>query len=332
MTDSGKRTRAPRESRQRDAYDDFLDGVEWLEGREDAASSRAGSAAPKRGRVQGAKPAGESGTERRAPAAKAASRTAPRDGVQAAAAYKHAGALLDGKRGAAQSGAQAGGKSAAVHAGAGARSAANAQATVRAGAGEDGAARRSSGKACKKPPAAAAGGPPGAKAARASGKGTARAGRAAAEQGAAHRVRSLRDDRRRRGENYVHVLAQAVKKYVHSRKKQHGYGDVKHRPRRGRKRNYGESVYGRDHKQVLPGVAQPGKQSQRKRAPERVHGSEQNHSDGFRRVLRRANGRKQIFPRRARARFSAKTLRRDCKNIFRHTFTLDAFLRGLFPF
>ena len=181
MTDSGKRTRAPRESRQRDAYDDFLDGVEWLEGREDAASSRAGSAAPKRGRAQGAKPAGESGTERRAPAAKAASRTASRDGVQAAAAPKHAGALLDGKRGAAQSGAQAGGKSAAIHAGAGARSASNAQATVRAGAGKDGTAQRSSEKARKKPPAAAEGGASGAKAAR---QGTAQSGGASAEHGA----------------------------------------------------------------------------------------------------------------------------------------------------
>ena len=115
-------------------------------------------------------------------------------------------------------------------------------------------------------------------------------------------MRYLRGSRRESGENDVHIPAQSVKGEIYRRKNHDGYRDVKQRPRRGRERDHGEGVNGRDEQHVLPRIAQPGKKPQRQRAAELVHGSKQHHRRRLQCVAGRLRGRKQISARRMRAR------------------------------
>ena len=115
-------------------------------------------------------------------------------------------------------------------------------------------------------------------------------------------MRYLRGSRRESGENDVHIPAQSVKGEIYRRKNHDGYRDVKQCPRRGRERDHGEGVNGRDEQHVLPRIAQPGKKPQRQRAAELVHGREQHRCRRLQCVAGRLRGRKHIPARRARTR------------------------------
>ena len=115
-------------------------------------------------------------------------------------------------------------------------------------------------------------------------------------------MRYLRGSRRDSRENDVHIPAQSVKGEIYRRKNHDGYRDVKQRPRRGRERDHGEGVNGRDEQHVLPRIAQPGKKPQRQRAAELVHGREQHRCRRLQCVAGRLRGRKHISARRMRAR------------------------------
>ena len=102
-------------------------------------------------------------------------------------------------------------------------------------------------------------------------------GYAAPENGCADGVRNLARYRRNGGENHVDVFAQTEENEIYGKENKHGHRHVKHRPPRRRKGYDRERVNGRDDEHIAPCVHKPRKQSQRERAAEILHRSEQEH-------------------------------------------------------